>query len=193
MSNAKVLVILGYSRVGKDTAAKELLKLAVNPLVNTKFSKPMKVVLEYLYSLPPGALNRDYYRNLEVPSMTDGTTYLDLMVKSFDVFRGLDKNIMLHLTGPDIRLDLDYHKSVMLTDLRTHEEADLVARLASRNPVYLLRIHRPGVTPKESDRYVDELESYLAPHCQRRTAIWNDQELTKFQKLLGVYAQTIKL
>lgn len=192
MSNAKVLVILGYSRVGKDTAAKEFLRVAKNPLVNTKFSGPMKVVLEYLYSLPPGALNKDYYRDLEVPGLKDGTTYLDLMVKSFDSFRGLDKNIMLHRTGPDIRLDLDYHKSVMLTDLRTQEEADLVARLASRNPIYLLRLYRDGSKPKDSDRYVDDLETYLAPYCQRRTAIWN-RDLPDFLRFLAGYAETIKL
>lgn len=193
MGTPKILVIMGYSRVGKDSTAKELQAIAKSPLVNVKFSQPMKAVLEYLYELPSGSLNDNQYRQRVIPGSSDGTTFLDVMVRSFDSFRSLDKNIMLHRTEPRIESELAQGNSVLLTDLRTHEEAQLVARLASQYPLHLLRIYRLSVTPKESDRYVDELQSYLNSYANRTTEIWNNRSLPELQTLLGGYAKTIEL
>ena len=90
-----IYIILGYSRSGKDTACNILLETIGGE--HYKFSSPCKRVLENLYGLEWGDLEKDEIRNSIIPNHSEpNTTYLDVMVKSFRHFRAIDNNIMLH-------------------------------------------------------------------------------------------------
>lgn len=139
-----IYVILGYSRSGKDTACNVLLNEIGGE--HYKFSSPAKRVLENLYDLEWGDLDKNEVRNSVIPNHSEpNTTYLDLMVKAFKHFRALDNNIMLHSARKTIPYILE-SRNVFITDLRTLAELNLL--LSFNVPIKVLRVYRKGTESK---------------------------------------------
>lgn len=157
--------ILGFSRSGKDTV-QGILQARIPQLQAYKFSAPMKRTLEYLYSLPDGALEEDTFRNAPVSSITghpDDRTFTDLMVDSFHHFRTLDPRIMLHKAEKE----LAEKPLVSFTDLRTSEEADLVSQA---DALFLIRVFSPFQVARASDH---QLKANLAKLQQKAKAFYH--------------------
>jgi hypothetical protein len=186
--NPKIIVVLGVSRAGKDTVA-SIIQNHI-PIKLIKFSATMKRMMEYAYCLPDGALEQDCYRNTVVPHLhQQGTTYLDLMVKSFTHMREIDPYIMFPRTEYEINKALKDGFSVCLTDIRSPQEVDLILGLAKNFELDLLYVNRPGIEPLESDKHLSENYLTLSGEAQRTIQFNNTGDITHLESQVLHYLE----
>lgn len=117
------VVIMGVSGVGKDTLAKELVKLS-KPSLNFeifKFATPIKRAIAAYLDIPVSLLEDREYRTTALEEL-DGATPLDVLVKSFDVMPNLHPK--LGLVWASKRLDYlrDSEVTPVFTDVRNRVE-----------------------------------------------------------------------
>jgi hypothetical protein len=152
------IVILGPSRSGKDTTFGVLCKTLEVPLVNIKFSGPMKRVLEYMYVLPEGSMEDPGTRASEVPGLP-GVTFLDLMVRCYHAWPLMDPRMGMERSKEDVRVAQDSGVIPVFTDVRKDCEAQYI-RESFDNP-WVIRLYRDSSVTLESDRFIDSYERLL--------------------------------
>jgi hypothetical protein len=166
---ANIWVILGNSRVGKDTATRELGKLLGKHTI-LKFSAVTKRLFEQWYGLPDGALEHDCYRNEPVPGL-NGETYLDVLIHSFDYLAAIDPLLTIRPLEATAIQALAGNWDIIFNDLRKPLELEMIMRLqAAGHCLNVLRLSRSGTSYLPSDRYITELAlrcQKVAQHYQR--------------------------
>lgn len=157
-----ILVLLGWGRSGKDTAASTLMAHRPDRFQVIKFSRPMKDTLERLYGLPPGFLDGP---GRDEPSVVikewKPITWLEVMNLCFIHFRAIDEHIMFRPTEEAIVKCLEQPRTPIVTDLRTRAEMELLQSIEVGFKVRVLPIliTRPGVLARP---VVDDLVETLA-------------------------------
>lgn len=154
---AKLIVIGGISRVGKDSAADALVKSYGFRKVN--MADFMKRTVEQQYGLPEGALEDDPYRNQPLPWQPK-RTYLDLMISLAKTWRESDPNCMVFPYFFQVTELALKGQSVVTTGLRFLNELEVVYKIAKENwfsEVEVWKVSKPGVTPKPSDVELDKV------------------------------------
>lgn len=157
-----IIAILGNSDSGKDTLAKYLelsLEIYGRFSDSVKFSAPMKDYLEKSWGLHEGALNNKAFRASVVPTVAPDSpimTWDDLMVRAFKHWRLVHPEIVLYPSFHKIRKGLHQSKNVILTDLRSPQEAQAVLQLAYDYPLALVHIRSAWEVAKASDVHLME-------------------------------------
>lgn len=188
-----IVMVLGYSRAGKDTVADYL-----QPKLDgckVKISQAMKNAIATIYGLPSAqCLEQEEYRKMTLREWTkldlrgyDRTTFLDLMVGSFTHFRDLDPFIMFPLLDRTVRSSLEQGKVPIVTDCRTYDEADYFVRLG--HPLHVIYVARTGLTPLKSDRDVDDITGELRRVAVRCDLIFNDKSVAELPDRLDPYVE----
>ena len=141
---AKVIIVSGLSRSGKDTLA----DLTGLPIV--KFAAPMKRAFETFMSLPVGFLDSEARNNRVVDIVTGITmayTYLDVMVNAFKVWKSIHPH---GLALGAVEASWQGLKAFVLSDLRAPNEAALVLNRFPQEDILNIVITGRG-TELESD------------------------------------------
>lgn len=179
------VVLMGVSGAGKDTVFSALNACAGGKMVNIKFSAPMKRMMEYAYDLPPNALEDRDLRTYRIPRHPDDITYGDMMVRCYKHFPAIDPYMMARKVKKQAEESLFIRKPVCFTDIRNHEEVDVV--LGLNVPIYLAKVVRPGTVPKDSDLKLPTLLYNLAYTAKYYQRIDNNGDVSKLQ------AEAVKL
>lgn len=181
----RIICLLGKSRAGKDTFAGLLEHELYFPLVaRIKFAAPMKYALEYLYDLEDGALEDQEVRKSKVPGLD--VTYLDLMVAAYHNWRAVDPYIVLRKTLRRIETCLAEGYTVILTDLRSPEEALELNRIAHKCPLHLGILSRAEAANVTSDESLPDNISTLMAMAHTTQVVNNNKDI----EYLAVQAKT---
>jgi hypothetical protein len=180
-----ILVLLGVSGAGKDTAASFL--QGQNPkLINVKFSDPIKQALAAYLGVDRALMDDREWRTTVIPEL--GCTPLDILVKSFDYMPQIHPRLGLVATGRQCRSILESGGQIVFTDMRNLAERNFVVELASKYavPLFVYQIHRRDAQPQSSDRLVSAIYHTLRPyHVQTVGRIPNNGSLPEFQDALS--------
>lgn len=161
MKEGKVYVITGISGSGKDTTF-AILASYISPLVNIKWSSPMKRMMEKAYGLAPLELESRDIRNQVITGHPEGITYLEMMVRCWKVFPQIDPMLGKRQLLVDVYKMLDSGINVAFTDTRNPEEVDELVKLAEAGyQLHLLSVSGDYGTAKDSDIYVREANQRL--------------------------------
>lgn len=186
----RIICLLGKSRAGKDSFA-SLLAEGTHNVSRPKFSEPMKHCLEYLYDLPPGALEDPEVRGSKVPGLDK--TYLDVMVGAYYSWRQTDPYIVLRKVLKHIERLLELGDTVILTDLRSPEEALEIKKLSQRYPLHLAILHRKEAIARPSDESLTENISALMGCARCIQVVDNNLDLEHLQKQANIFKHRIYL
>jgi hypothetical protein len=148
---AKLIVIGGISRVGKDSAANVLIESHGFRKVN--MADFMKRTIEQQYGLPKGALELDEYR-LKPLFWEPERTFLDLMVSLAKTWRESDPNCMIYPYYNQVTEMASQGLSVVTTGLRFLNELSIIEKIARERwfeEVQLWKVSKPEAIPKASD------------------------------------------
>lgn len=166
--------LMGYSDSGKDTVAGIIQEY--ERAINVKWSRPMKDMLEMVYSIPKGSLDDKEFRKQIVPGHT--INWSELMIRCYFQFPEIDPNMMIQKTIRKIKYSLIAGTSVIITDTRNITEGDTIKTLLN-NSCGLVNIwlHRPGISPKASDKVQPHIYQSLAEHTKHNYTVINDGTL----------------
>lgn len=153
--NPPLIVILGFSDVGKDTAFRAIESLAPllpQPPLNIKFSEPIKTAIATYLGVPSELMEDRVWRNRVIPEL--GRTPLDLLVESFKHMPNIHPRLGLYKTKRTCQQCLNH--PLVFTDMRNPVELDFVVNLAREYSrlIHVLFIDRPNKGALPSDKYV---------------------------------------
>jgi hypothetical protein len=188
----RIICLLGKSRAGKDTFAGLLEKELYTPLVTRpKFAAPMKTVLEYLYDLPENSLEDQEVRKSKVPGLDK--TYLDIMVAAYHNWRAVDPYIVLRKTLKTIKDKLTNGYTVILTDLRSPEEALEINKLSHQYPLHLGIVSRAEAVGMPSDESLPDNISTLMSNAHTTQVVNNNKDLAYLESQAKTFINRVFL
>lgn len=156
-----IIIILGITGSGKDTAAK-ILAEKFRDCTIIKNSQPMKNMFEYGYALEKGSLNEPGTKS-EIPINYDGTkttdkTYHDLMVEYFKKLAKVDPMLMINISYRKGILAHGKKHVAIFNDVRSVKELLMVDYLAKETNQAVSIIHLTGRgEAKDSDKELPEV------------------------------------
>lgn len=147
MAGKQIVVLLGYSRAGKDTAAWFL------PLYNIKFSEQVKQQVEQALGLPK------FCTDSLLSDVNCKEKTLPLLKEAFKHGQWVQQNIWMPQVIRHADEILSNDEGIVFTDVRSSAERDAIINLADSHSIQIntLVLHREGIEPLESDVFVPSL------------------------------------
>lgn len=152
-------ILLGPSRAGKDTLARELYGY------NIKITYHFKRHIEQMHDLPKLALEDPNVRNSQVPDMPEGYTYLDLMIASFKAVESFDPYLYIRPAMRQAERLLKGDIPVIFTDLRKPIEVKKAIELFPLSNPKVFLLEGRGVL-LESDLSLEENVKLLSEYTE---------------------------
>lgn len=180
MAGKQIVVLLGASQAGKDTAARYL------PLINIKFSEIVKRQVEVALNLPK------YCTDNFIPEYNCKEKTLSLLREAFKHGQWVQQNIWMPQVISRADEILANQEGVAFTDVRSSAERDAIINLADSHsiPINTLIIHRQEVTPLDTDVNLPSLIADFKYVSSFSADVLNDGDINslgeRVKKLYGV-------
>ena len=166
---AKIVVILGASNAGKDTAA------SVLPAYNTKFASPVKREVEKALGLKPHCIDS--------PRENCKEQALPLLIESHKHGQWVQQNIWVPQVIAFARELLEEGESLAFTDVRSSGERDAIINLADSFALTIntLIVHRNVAEMRESDMFLPSLIADFKYVSSLSADVLNDGTMEQFK------------